>query len=217
MRKLLVALTLAAAAASAAPAQAAVISYSTTGDGLHVLFSGTPEQSQLNFLGCPGGFFTCKSSVDLAFDTATVSATHILKLAEIGTNDNVFPLLNTTFDIATVFTIAGKSLTLTQAVTFQQAANSQFFLRILASDTGTIDLGATGLLDITARGITANLRPENTGGTFTLSSTFLLRPAAAAPGVPEPASWAMMIGGFALAGAALRRRRAPGRATAAAA
>jgi len=27
------------------------------------------------------------------------------------------------------------------------------------------------------------------------------------PGVPEPASWAMMIGGFALAGATLRRRR----------
>ncbi|MBS0360963.1 MAG: PEPxxWA-CTERM sorting domain-containing protein [Proteobacteria bacterium] len=29
-----------------------------------------------------------------------------------------------------------------------------------------------------------------------------------APGVPEPASWALMIGGFGLAGAALRRRRA---------
>jgi opacity protein-like surface antigen len=28
-----------------------------------------------------------------------------------------------------------------------------------------------------------------------------------APGVPEPASWALMIGGFGLAGAALRRRR----------
>jgi hypothetical protein len=30
---------------------------------------------------------------------------------------------------------------------------------------------------------------------------------AAAPAVPEPASWAMMIGGFALAGGALRQRR----------
>jgi hypothetical protein len=29
---------------------------------------------------------------------------------------------------------------------------------------------------------------------------------AGAPGVPEPATWAMMIGGFALAGAAMRRR-----------
>ena len=33
--------------------------------------------------------------------------------------------------------------------------------------------------------------------------------AAAAGGVPEPASWAMMIGGLGLAGAALRRRRMP--------
>jgi hypothetical protein len=29
-----------------------------------------------------------------------------------------------------------------------------------------------------------------------------------AGGVPEPASWALMIGGFGLAGAALRRRKA---------
>ena len=28
-----------------------------------------------------------------------------------------------------------------------------------------------------------------------------------APGVPEPAAWAMLIGGFGLAGAALRRKR----------
>ncbi|MBT2186741.1 PEP-CTERM sorting domain-containing protein [Sphingobium sp. H33] len=27
------------------------------------------------------------------------------------------------------------------------------------------------------------------------------------PGVPEPATWAMMIGGFALAGVAMRRRK----------
>lgn len=40
-------------------------------------------------------------------------------------------------------------------------------------------------------------------GSFTLAS-----PPAPAPGVPEPASWAMMIGGFALTGAAVRRRRA---------
>ena len=36
----------------------------------------------------------------------------------------------------------------------------------------------------------------------------LTRTVFAAGGVPEPASWALMIGGFGLAGAALRRRRA---------
>jgi probable HAF family extracellular repeat protein len=41
---------------------------------------------------------------------------------------------------------------------------------------------------------------------------FVLRPndLDVTPGVPEPASWAMMIGGFGLAGAALRRRRCVG-------
>ncbi len=46
---------------------------------------------------------------------------------------------------------------------------------------GHIDLGLT------------NIRPYET----------------ATPGVPEPASWAMMIGGFALAGMALRRHQRP--------
>ncbi len=39
---------------------------------------------------------------------------------------------------------------------------------------------------------------------LTLSEAF----ADPGPGVPEPAAWALMIGGFGLAGAALRRRRA---------
>jgi len=49
-------------------------------------------------------------------------------------------------------------------------------------------------------GITEGLPPLNPGATplrFTLER---------APAVPEPASWAMMIGGFALVGGAMRRR-----------
>ena len=36
----------------------------------------------------------------------------------------------------------------------------------------------------------------------------LLIPGGVSPGVPEPATWSLLIGGFGLAGAALRRRRA---------
>jgi hypothetical protein len=43
------------------------------------------------------------------------------------------------------------------------------------------------------------------GGAFQLS---LYQLQAGAPGVPEPASWAMLIAGFGLTGAAMRRRRA---------
>jgi len=40
-----------------------------------------------------------------------------------------------------------------------------------------------------------------------LSQTFLARNVAVGASVPEPASWALMIAGFGLAGGALRRRR----------
>jgi PEP-CTERM motif len=42
-----------------------------------------------------------------------------------------------------------------------------------------------------------------------LSHIVFFGSAAAAGAVPEPASWAMMIGGFGMAGAAIRRRRKP--------
>ena len=41
---------------------------------------------------------------------------------------------------------------------------------------------------------------------FSAGAGYLIVNEAVAPGVPEPATWALMIGGFALAGAAIRRR-----------
>lgn len=52
--------------------------------------------------------------------------------------------------------------------------------------------------------------PTFTLGTFALSSNHELAIAAqSVGGVPEPASWMLLIAGFGLAGTALRRRRAP--------
>ena len=51
-------------------------------------------------------------------------------------------------------------------------------------------------------------------GTFGVIDGSTLQGITFAPTVPEPSSWAMMIGGFGLAGAAARRRGRPGRVTA---
>lgn len=56
---------------------------------------------------------------------------------------------------------------------------------------------ASGYLFDFGYGVTSN-------GSYSVAETWLVRSVSGA--VPEPATWAMMIGGFALAGAAMRRR-----------
>jgi len=70
-----------------------------------------------------------------------------------------------------------------------------------------------GFLDISFDGPPNFLVLEDGGIGFTndgvgVVADFVIAPLAAAGGVPEPAGWTMMIGGFGLAGAAMRRRRA---------
>lgn len=84
-----------------------------------------------------------------------------------------------------------------------------------ASDTysfTTFTLGSNFYDDI-ANGLQVfvDIDSTNSGWALTLAKSSLtvnggtLPPPA--PGVPEPASWAMLIGGFALAGSAIRRKR----------
>ena len=64
--------------------------------------------------------------------------------------------------------------------------------------SGVLTLGAGEHLDfLVGRGANGNYIDDSTGFTATLTSS-----------APEPATWALMIGGFGLAGAALRRRPA---------
>ena len=81
--------------------------------------------------------------------------------------------------------------------------------------SSTFDFTAlTGTQSLIFR-IVSNVTTTNQGGTFrvqnaaggpvTLSGDVALIPVT--PGVPEAATWAMMIGGMGLAGGALRRRR----------
>jgi hypothetical protein len=60
--------------------------------------------------------------------------------------------------------------------------------------------GSVRVLEANRQSVLANFRPFDGGGPLAIAATF--NP------VPEPATWALMIGGFALAGGMLRRRRA---------
>jgi len=65
---------------------------------------------------------------------------------------------------------------------------------------GSFKFPTNGVFNL-ANGVTAN------AGDYLVDNHFI-DPLAAPAGVPEPAGWALMIAGFGLAGAALRRRRA---------
>lgn len=77
------------------------------------------------------------------------------------------------------------------------------------------DIGSTGNVEfrsLVGAPVMAGLQTitviGTSGGTGSYSGTISFSPGA----VPEPASWAMLIGGIGMAGAALRRRRQAGKA-----
>lgn len=79
-----------------------------------------------------------------------------------------------------------------------------------ASDVGQLDLTKPGSATPTTNIIDQNFIDFTDGSDAIIEvpRTFLTFTIADAPAaVPEPASWALMVGGFGLAGAAMRRRR----------
>ena len=200
-------LAAAAAMALGSAAQAVTIDYATTGAGSYTLFAGQVQETRISLLGCPeGGFiFSCQSSPNLTTDTPLNVFTHAIRLDQIGRNDGGFPGPSATFDFDTVFTVDGHSVTVTQQLNLKQIANDQFQVTWGAGATKSLNLGALGILDITPLGNAFQyLGGSGGGGGSPMRTTFLLH--APAGGVPEPASWALMIAGFGLAGAALRQR-----------
>lgn len=81
-----------------------------------------------------------------------------------------------------------------------------------ASDVGQLDLTKAGTATPTTNIIDQNFIDFTNGnyGLIQVPTSYLTFTIADIPGaVPEPASWALMVSGFGLAGTALRRRRAP--------
>ncbi|HEU4969362.1 PEPxxWA-CTERM sorting domain-containing protein [Sphingomonas sp.] len=95
--------------------------------------------------------------------------------------------------------------------TFTSTANRSF-----SGDVVGVNFGSNNLQD-TENSTTYIFRTSAfsfTSGTFGVIDGSTLQGPTFAPTVPEPATWAMMLGGFALAGIATRRSRRPRQALA---
>jgi len=142
------------------------------------------------------------------------------------TTDGVMGVVSQADITAWSFTISSASATVTHNSGFLQAlggglfatpttltfdfdaANADFMLLSSAHNAGfCIDSGGpNSCIGPQGSGVEMLLNGE-TGGDFAFQTqTGIQTIATAAGGVPEPASWALMIAGFGLAGAALRRR-----------
>lgn len=105
------------------------------------------------------------------------------------------------FDVADLMNVGSGGPILYDYATMG-GSGSGFFNLDIAPGLQTVSLNLTGLKYFTIQSYPPGVQIDNV--TFTLGTS----------GVPEPASWALLIGGAAMAGAALRRRRMARPATA---
>lgn len=199
-----------ASAALATPAAAVVVNYTATGAGAVTLFPGTVQQTTITMKSCGTNGLFCNLAPDLAVGVPQTPFSHFLELTSIGINDGTFPGPDGSFDAPITFTFGSKSLVLEQQVRLRQIANGQFQVDYSSSAPATIDLAGIGKLQLELIGDRFQyLGGTGGGGGAFLRTRFTLL--AGANTVPEPASWALMIAGFGLAGGAIRRRAVGGR------
>ena len=125
-------------------------------------------------------------------------------------------------------TVAGGSYTLSYSVAEQQGDDpSQVFRATITDGTSTYSVDNSALtlsflagtpISFTAAGTSATLTfldatPVGGGGGSNLALDAAAISGPEAGGVPEPASWALMLTGFGAMGAVIRRRRDAGRAS----
>lgn len=156
-------------------------------------FGGASDGDTLSyFLGVPAGYTTNLSTSFNGLQSHALFLDGYLNIANAGTYT-----LGTHSDDASFLYIDGNLVVdnrndhgLVTALGTVNLSAGQHSIRIFQEENG----GGTGL---TAFFRNADNTDTILGGSF-LSTT---------AGVPEPASWALMLGGFGLAGAAMRRRR----------
>ena len=114
--------------------------------------------------------------------------------------------------------ISGPSVHYTYGSTYDAGFMTGFYQTTLYIPKGLTTLGVSSVLNLDCRGVNTSCDFGHTGAISfgpladglsysSASGAFLTAVNAAPGGVPEPATWAMMICGFGLAGSALRARR----------
>ena len=145
---------------------------------------------------------------------ATVNSVNLFDPALLGVGDiaDVFALSNLTNLIGALsdnlIVVSQESARLVET---DRSGNVLSTFNLSTLLTGSDSLSAQ---DMQFEGITMDrqgyiyLTTENGGGDISKPQMFVLAPRSPLGAVPEPATWAMMIGGLALTGATLRRRQA---------
>ncbi len=145
-------------------------------------------------------------------DDSTIIASSVLT---VGTTLNCAPGgpgICAPFAQDATFLASGLSITLTEdgGSSYSSAAfNGIRYSGLTFDDGSTLDTDLVGLtvanITLTPTSIQFNAQGLSFPNDYFITLNLITK---AAPVVPEPATWAMMIGGFALAGAAMRRRKA---------
>lgn len=183
MKKLILLCSL-LATCSAAPASATVItrSFDFTASDFEAVRGGTPP------------FSTVTGSFTVTFDTA------ILQSDAIGVTVDAYSIPFAP-DVLFSYNPASDRLVIgaRNAANIQVGGTNDFVLAIMAASTGS---GALSHPQNSFSYVNVNFP-----GDVAQAQSLSIRATTVAAAVPEPATWAMLIAGFGLAGAALRRQR----------
>ncbi len=194
MKKFLVAALLAGSAI--APASAATVDFSSFAAG------STPVVAGLSFALTGGPSANGTPVVGYGYYDSVLSLNNSLVAAS---GSDGYPTGSTlTIDFASA--VSGLSFTFNNYGSGIGAFFSAFDAANALVSTASIDnVGPFALVNVAGAGITKLVLSNNSGGNNWVYGVGQLN---YSPAVPEPATWAMMIGGFAFAGAAMRRRSA---------
>lgn len=162
----------------------------------------------------PPGDISQATSLDFntAAGTATPGAPGVLSSYGAGTGSftGIFCSTGSCGSIQDIATLAMGPMSIPAFFTLSGGNNVNPITFDLGDITG-IDRSTPGFLDVTASGTFNWLGFDSTPGVFQFSTqgTNITSFSFSAQAVPEPATWALMLLGFAGVGVAMRRRRKP--------